>query len=286
MAAVGFEQAPVEVLHVPAVWHWSDAVHTTGLLPVQVPLWQVSVCVQALPSLQVVPFATVGFEQTPVEVLQVPAVWHWSNAAHTTGVPALQAPALHVSAPLHGLPSLQDVPLATFVCVTTPAELHESAVHGLPSSMEAVTEPLHEPLEQVPVVVPMPFVQDAVPQARVLFVCVTCPVVALHVSVVHGLPSSIVVAAPAWQLPAVLQKLAPIPWVAVHDAGVLQAVLQQTWPPAAVGAQKPDAQSVPRPQAWPAANLSPHLFVSVLHVTLLQSVAAAQVVLQVVELQP
>jgi hypothetical protein len=41
---------------VPATWHWSDAEHTMGLLPVHVPLWQVSVCVQALPSLHVVPF--------------------------------------------------------------------------------------------------------------------------------------------------------------------------------------------------------------------------------------
>jgi hypothetical protein len=113
-------------------------------------------------------------------------------------------------------------------------------------------------------------------------------VLAVQVSVVHGLPSSIVVAAPTWQLPAVLQKLAAIPCVEVQDAGVLQAVLQQTPFPAAVSAQNPDEQSVPTPHAWPAASLSPHLFVSVLQVTLLQSVALVQVVLQVavVVLQP
>ena len=48
----------------------------TGLLPVQTPLWQVSVRVQALPSLQAVPFVLVGFEHTPVVVSQVPATWH------------------------------------------------------------------------------------------------------------------------------------------------------------------------------------------------------------------
>ena len=36
LVAVGFEQMPVAGLHVPAVWHWSLAVQTTGL-PVQTP---------------------------------------------------------------------------------------------------------------------------------------------------------------------------------------------------------------------------------------------------------
>ena len=43
------------------------------MLPVQVPLWHVSLCVHTLPSLQAVPFAAVGFEHTPVLGLQVPA---------------------------------------------------------------------------------------------------------------------------------------------------------------------------------------------------------------------
>jgi len=48
----------------------------TGFDPVQVPAWQPSVCVQALPSLQAVPSAKVGFEQAPVAGLQLPAKWH------------------------------------------------------------------------------------------------------------------------------------------------------------------------------------------------------------------
>jgi hypothetical protein len=44
--------------------------------PVHTPLWQVSVWVQAFPSLQVVPFAFGGLEQVPVDGLQVPASWH------------------------------------------------------------------------------------------------------------------------------------------------------------------------------------------------------------------
>ena len=72
----GLEHTPVVVLQVPTSWHWSEAVQTTGLLPVHTPLWQVSVCVQALPSLQVVPSVLFGFEHTPVDGSQVPATWH------------------------------------------------------------------------------------------------------------------------------------------------------------------------------------------------------------------
>jgi hypothetical protein len=44
--------------------------------PAHTPLVQVSLCVQALPSLQVVPSAAAGFEHVPVAGLQVPAAWH------------------------------------------------------------------------------------------------------------------------------------------------------------------------------------------------------------------
>ena len=70
---LGLEQVPVLVSQVPAAWHWSLAVHVTGLDPVQAPAWQVSVWVQALPSLHAVPSARLGLEQVPVLVSQVPA---------------------------------------------------------------------------------------------------------------------------------------------------------------------------------------------------------------------
>jgi len=50
-------------------------VQTTGL-PVHVPAWQVSLWVQASPSLQAEPSALLGFEQVPVPALQMPAAWH------------------------------------------------------------------------------------------------------------------------------------------------------------------------------------------------------------------
>ena len=50
----GFVHTPVPVLQIPAVWQLSKAEQTTRFEPVQAPAWQVSVCVQALPSLQLV----------------------------------------------------------------------------------------------------------------------------------------------------------------------------------------------------------------------------------------
>src|SRR5207248_1128480 len=89
----GLLQAPVAGLQVPAVWHWSEAVHATGFVPTQAPAWQVSVCVQALPSSQGAPSGLAGLLHAPVAGLQVPAAWHWSEAVHTTGFVPTQAPA-------------------------------------------------------------------------------------------------------------------------------------------------------------------------------------------------
>ena len=86
-ALFGFEHVPVPVLHTPATWHWSRAVHVTGLAPEHVPDWQVSVWVHPLPSLHAVPFAAIGFEHVPVATLHTPATWHESLAVHTTAVP-------------------------------------------------------------------------------------------------------------------------------------------------------------------------------------------------------
>ncbi len=54
--------------------HGLPSSHVTAEPPVHTPAEHVSPVVQALLSLQVVPFGLVGFEQTPPE--QVPATWH------------------------------------------------------------------------------------------------------------------------------------------------------------------------------------------------------------------
>src|SRR5207302_797941 len=110
--AAGFEHCPVLVLHVPDVWHWSDAAHVTGLAPVHVPAWHVSLCVHALPSLHAAPSAFVGLEHCPVLESQLPTVWHWSAAAHVTGFVPVHVPAWHVSVCVHALPSVHAVPSA------------------------------------------------------------------------------------------------------------------------------------------------------------------------------
>ena len=43
----GLEQAPVDGLQTPTSWQASSALHTTGLDPTQLPLWQASLVVQA-----------------------------------------------------------------------------------------------------------------------------------------------------------------------------------------------------------------------------------------------
>lgn len=73
LAAAGLLHVPVAALQVPAVWQASLAVQVKGRPAVQAPARQVSPTVQALPSLQGVRFCAEGLEQTPVEVLQVPA---------------------------------------------------------------------------------------------------------------------------------------------------------------------------------------------------------------------
>src|SRR6266403_2150069 len=110
LALFGFEQTPVEGLHVPALWHWSCAVHVIAVPP-QEPPWHVSLLVHLLPSSHVVPLALGGFEQVPVAASQVPTSWHWSSAVHTTAVPP-QVPLWHVSSCVHLLPSSHVAPLA------------------------------------------------------------------------------------------------------------------------------------------------------------------------------
>ena len=59
----------------------------------QAPAWQLSPCVQALPSLHDVPFgAFVGAEQTPVDGLHVPATLHVAAAGQVTGLVPVHTP--------------------------------------------------------------------------------------------------------------------------------------------------------------------------------------------------
>jgi hypothetical protein len=110
LAAAGFEHTPDVGSQTPATWHWSEAAQVTTLAPVQVPVWQVSVWVQAFPSLHDDPFALAGFEHVPLVGSQVPALWHWSLAVHVIPFDPVQVPAWQVSVCVQALPSEQALP--------------------------------------------------------------------------------------------------------------------------------------------------------------------------------
>jgi hypothetical protein len=74
--AIGLLHAPVAGSQVPATWQALEATQTIGLAPVQMPFWQVSVCVHAFASLQAAPSGRAGLSHVPVAGLQVPAMWH------------------------------------------------------------------------------------------------------------------------------------------------------------------------------------------------------------------
>ena len=139
LGATGFEHVPVAGLQVPAVWHWSWAVHVIGVPP-HVPLVHRSLLVHSLPSLHDVPLGAVGFEQAPVVGLHTPTAWHWSLAVQTTGLEPVHAPAWHVYDLSQRLVPLHVVPLAAGVCVQVPLPAHASTVHGLLSSQEPAAQ--------------------------------------------------------------------------------------------------------------------------------------------------
>src|SRR3989475_353005 len=99
LGLAGLLQMPVAGSQVPAVWHWLAAVQATGLAPTQAPASQVSVCVQALPSLHGAPLGLAGLLQKPVAGSQAPAVWRWSAAVQATGLAPTQAFVLMVRLP-------------------------------------------------------------------------------------------------------------------------------------------------------------------------------------------
>jgi hypothetical protein len=141
--ATGFEQVPVLGLHAPAVWHWSDAVHVIGFDPTQVPDWQESACVQALPSLQGVPFGAAVVEHAPVLGLHVPPAAHWPAAEHVTGFDPVHTPAWHASVCVQASPSVHEVPFAATGFEHTPV-LGEQTPATWHASDAVQTTPVHK----------------------------------------------------------------------------------------------------------------------------------------------
>src|SRR5262249_45958660 len=118
------------------------------LVPLQVPDWQLSVWVQALPSLHALPSALDGFEQVPVIESHVPALWHWSLAVQVTGLVPTHVPAWQASVWVQALPSLHAFALLLVKTHWPLAGLHASSVQEFPSLQETAPDPTHAPAEQ------------------------------------------------------------------------------------------------------------------------------------------
>src|SRR5437773_1671653 len=220
LGLAGLLQAPDAGLQTPAVWHWSAAVHTTGLAPTQAPAAQVSVCVQALPSSHGAPLGLAGLLQTPVAGLQAPTAWHWSAAVHTTGLAPTQAPAAQVSVCVQALPSSHGAPLGLAGLLQTPVAGLQAPTAWHWSAAVHVTglAPTQMPASQASVCV------QALPSS-------------------HGAPSSL---AGLLQPPdAGLQTPAVGPWSeAVPTTGVAPTQTPASQGPACVQAS-PSSQGVP-----------------------------------------
>ena len=118
-----------------------------GAPPVQVPPLQVSLVVQALPSLQGAVLLT---WTQPVEGLQVSSVQTLPSSQEGAGPPTHRPP-LQASFVVQRLPSLQGA--ALLVCTQPVAWLQPSSVQGFPSSQLGGAPPTQFPPLQASLVV-------------------------------------------------------------------------------------------------------------------------------------
>src|SRR5207248_2268311 len=89
-------QVPVAGSQVPAVWHWSEAVHTTGFAPTLAPAAQESARVQTLSSSRTMPSAWPGRLRAPqAQTLQESVVQAFRSSRSVAVVQSLQ-PAMGV----------------------------------------------------------------------------------------------------------------------------------------------------------------------------------------------
>jgi hypothetical protein len=96
-----------------SVVHTLPSLHASGVPEVHTPAWQVSLPLHTLPSLHDEPLGTAVFWQ-PAAGLQLSVV-QTLPSLQLSGVPAVHTLLWQVSAPLHALLSLQDVPFSTGV---------------------------------------------------------------------------------------------------------------------------------------------------------------------------
>ena len=151
---------------------------------VQVPPWQVSAPLQALPSGHAVPLST-GVLLQPNVALQASVV-QTLESLQLRGVPAVQVPLWQDSAPLHTLASRHGVPFSTGVLAQPLVALQVSVVQTLESLQLRGVPAVQTPARQVSAPLHTVLSGHAVPLAR--FGLEHTP--AVQTSLVHGLPSA------------------------------------------------------------------------------------------------
>ena len=212
--------------------------------------------VHRLPSVQAAVFAV---NTQPLVASQVSSV-HGLPSLQLLGAPASQAPSLHASPNVHTLPSLHGTVLLTEAQPVVGSQL--SVVHGLASSHGATT-----PATQIPALQASFWVHVEPSLQGSVLVANTQPVWLLQLSLVHGLLSPQVTAAPAWQAP--LSHMSPevqaLP--SVHGTATLMTVqpplgvqvstvqaLPSLHTTALPGLHLPAAQTSPLVQALPSSH--------------------------------
>ena len=148
-----------------------EPLHVWACPPLHTPVWHVSELVQALPSLQTVPFVFATAAGHPVAGTHAPIVWHWSvvhvtataaghpvagthtpivwqwSVVHVTAVPPVHAPDWHVSPVVHALLSLHVVPFAFATAVGHPvAGTHAPIVWHWSVVHVTAVPPVHVPI--------------------------------------------------------------------------------------------------------------------------------------------
>jgi hypothetical protein len=192
----GVELQPVSGLHVSVV-HAFESLQLSAVPAVQVPLWQTSAPLQALPSVHDVPLATAEFTQ-PVVALHESVVQGFASLQEIA-LPAVQVPLWQVSAPLQRFPSRQGVPFGAGAVVQPVAGAHPSVVQGFESLQTSGVPAVHVPVWQVSGPLQrLPSVHDT-PLATGVAVQ---PVAGLQVSVVHTFESLHTTGVPAVHTPA------------------------------------------------------------------------------------
>jgi hypothetical protein len=245
---------PLTGWHVSVV-HGLPSLQLSGVPAEQVPLWQVSLPLQTLPSGQAIPLATATFWQ-PTTGWQLSVV-QTVPSLQLSATPGVHTPTWQVSPPLQTLPSAHDAPFGSAVYRHPSSGSQVSFVHTLPSAQLRAVPGVHTPARQVssplqrfpsahaepsdrtgllqtpavqtsfvqglPSAQSVPIVQDWHPGMGVLMQ----PVMVSHVSTVQPLASLQLSAAPAVQVPPWQVSLPLHTLPSPHDVPFSTGVLAQ-----------------------------------------------------------